>query len=316
MSEQTMDKEARKASAPDNSPKVKKPLMQKLAGNPAVRIGLGGAVATVGGYGLYQVPAIHQGVDTLLSGVSDYWKSLTGQESPEKLFPIKLDQSSFTPVSAAEEEDLWKNTKTVDLDNHTFTIGFPVDQETIDQSPNLRMNAYFEPKLYSGGVDVAKLEKEGIKNVVQLSGLPKDYKACYKYDQTKFQVSAIPIGIAKGIDGQDSSASEYTAFRLLIKNRQTGKNFETNIEGLYAKPLIKLVPYPNHHPVYEDGTPIDPDTPIFQLTTDLQDAKGVVPGERGQVVFQAIYAGNDADGIIELTQIFLKTAEGSFATTK
>lgn len=55
--------------------------IQKLIKNRGAQFALAGLAFAGTGYVVYQaVPAIHQSVDSLVRGVSDHWKSLTGQK--------------------------------------------------------------------------------------------------------------------------------------------------------------------------------------------------------------------------------------------
>ncbi len=251
------------------------------------------------------------------------WNSLFQGQTIEQKFPIVLPQNSFTPVTNDEKQKLWENTKTVDTSSHTFTQGFPVSQATIDQSPNLRMNSYFEPGLFAG-VDTTTLQQKGIKNVTQFSGLPKDAAVHYDYDFTKFDASMIAIGIAgvKQGEGTNSFTPAYTNYLMILKDKQNGDQFSQTFSVLYGKPLIEPALYPKEtRPVYENGTPIKSEDAIEELTTDLQDWDGknqALPGQKGQIVYGNITplnGGLDSSGnIIIFNSVFLKTPVGNTAT--
>lgn len=242
------------------------------------------------------------------------------QSSWEKKFPIVLSPDKFTPVTPEAEKLLWQNTKTVDLENHTFTIGFPADKGTIDRSPNLRMNTYFEPTLFAG-IDTSKLQQlqqEGIKNVTQLSGYSKGAQIGFNYDATRFQASIIAIGIAGIKQGEFIPA--YTNYRVILREKKpSGRSFEGTISVLYGKPLKDAAPYPEkHHPVYEDGTPIESGESILELTTDLQDWDGknqVLHGQGGQVMYAAIAGGISptTSELLIFSPVFLRASNGNIA---
>lgn len=273
-------------TAPEARPEPRKKGIGKGIRNAIIA---GAALTTLGGAGYvaYQeIPEVHRLVDDRIPGTPI-----------EEKFPIKLEQSLFTPVSETEMGNLWKNTKTLDLEKHTFTIGFPVDQATIDKSPNLRMNHEFDTFTLTPD-QAEKLQKQGFKTDTQISGFPKDAKIYYRYDATKFDASIIKITIAGEIQGEGSNSFEpaYTTYRVILRDKQTGKQYEGGIDVLYGKPLVNPAPFPtDHHPVYEDGTPIKPDEPIVQLTTDLQDWDGrtgyPLPGQKGQVVIASVGGG-------------------------
>lgn len=308
-------------------PKTEKSLIQKLVNNLALRIVLAGGALTYTGYAAYyEIPAVHERLNSLGSGLAERWNSFFGGQTTEESFSIVLPQNGFTPVTPEEKQKLWQNTKTVDLENHTFTIGFPVDQKTIDKSPNLEINSYFDPSLIIGPPSfmqvIEKLKEQGFKNVTQLSGLPKDTQIYYRYDPTRFDASIIAIGIAGVTQGEGSNSftPAYTNLRVILRDKQSGRNYESTISVLYGKFLITPASYPkDHHPVYEDGTPIKPDEPILQLTTDLQDWDGKtgrpLPGQRGQMTHSAIAGGIDptTSELLIFSSIFLKTPDGNIA---
>lgn len=314
--------EADAANRDGLAPKGLTKKLTDIAKNPVFKAAAGTVVVAGGVTAAYQaIPAIHQSVDSLGQAAAERWNSMAGQETFEERFPIVLSQENFTLVTPEEEKELWKNTKTVDLENHTFTLGFPASQAVIDQSPNLRMNSYFEPALFAG-VDTSTLQQEGLENVNQLSGFPKDAPIGLNYNP-EFDASIIEIGIAgvKQGDGANSFTPAYTNYRIIFRDRQTGKEYEQSISILYAKPLIDAAKYPkNHHPTYADGSPIKPGMPFVQLTTDLQDWDGitgqVLPGQKGQVMLDAIAGGIDekTSRIIVLTPVFLKDPTGHIAS--
>lgn len=313
--------EARAANAGEYAPRGLTKRISDIARNHPVETGLAATAALIAT--AYTIPAIHEQVN---SSVADWWKSIgdsIGAPSFEEKFPILLTKENFSPVSKEEERKLWESTKTVDLENHTFTIGFPVDQTTIDNSPNLRMNSYFDQNLVGGSPALIrvleKLKEQGYKNVSQLSGFPKDAQIYYRYDSTMFDASIIKIAIAGEIEGGTFNPA-YTNYRIILKDKRTGQIYEGGISVLYGKVLVDPAPYPkDHHPTYEDGTPIRPDQPIVQLTTDLQDWDGkgqVLPGQKGQIVIDSTGGGwNSLGEAISNAQNGIYNPENFFTTS-
>lgn len=234
---------------------------------------------------------------------------------------IELGPSSFTTVTSEEQSYLWHSTKTVNLDSKEFVLGFPVNKATLDKNPNIRIHSYFERRLI-GGTEEQKdeLEKAGLTNITQLSGFAKGTPVYYDYDSSKFDASIITI--ATYGENKGGFYPAYTTYRILIREKTTGKNFETPFSILHGKSLVASAPFPkDHRPVFEDGTPISPDRPISELTTDSQDWDGVgqvLPGEAGQIVIHDVGGGidpNTSKGII-LRSIFLQTSNGNIAIRK
>lgn len=292
---------------------TRKSLIQRLARNLAIRIAFGGLVlASAGGYGAYRIAE------------SNNTQHPPAVETISKENIIQLTKSSFTPVSPEQQQELWKNTKTVDLENHTFTIGFPVDQATIDKSPNLRMNQQFDAILPP--IEKNKLEQEGVKNVITMSELPNGTEYKVIYDDARFDVSVILLAVAGVTQGQGSNSftPAYTSYRLLFRDRETGTiSSQAGISGLLAQPLVTTNPYPkDHHPVYEDGVPIKSGDSIMKLTTDLKDWDGSIgqplPGQKGQFQMAVSYEQKSPYDSrimlgIPLTTTFLKTPNGNLA---
>ena len=250
-----------------------------------------------------------------------------GDTMPEEIVPndniIKLTPSSFTPVTPEEEKELWKNTEIVNIESNTFTLGFPIKKNAIDQNTTLTINSYFEPELLRGVKNISELEEAGVNNITQISGLPKDIPIYFNYNQSRFKASVIKLGIAGETQGEGpgSFTPSYTNFRVFLRDVQTGENYSIIISALYATPLIEANPYPtDHSAVFDDGTPITPDSPIFQLTTDLQSWDGknqILPGQGGQIVFSnigGVHGNPNPSGVPFLTPVFLKTPAGTIAT--
>lgn len=315
-------KEVKAANAGEYAPRGITRIMLDTAKNHPVGTGLAAAAALTAA--AYAMPAIHEEVN---SNVADWWKSIGDfSRAPtfEERFPIVLPKEGFTPITKDEEQELWKNTKTVDLENHTFTIGFPVDQATIDKSPNLRMSKEFDVLLPP--IEKNKLEQEGVKNLDTVSGLPNGAEYRVIYDDAQFDVSVILLAVANVTQGESSNSftPAYTNYRLLFKDKETGViSLQGGVSGLLAKPLISTKPYPkNIHPVYEDGTPIKSGASIMKLTTDLQDWDGktgqLLPGQKGQ--FQASVSYEQQSPYdsrimlgLPLTTNFLKAPDGNIA---
>lgn len=241
-------------------------------------------------------------------------------EQTETISGIPLDRNSFTPISKEEEQELWSNTKTVDLENHTFTLGFPFDQATINIS-NLLISQEFNAILPPP--EKAQYEKDGVKNVTTMSGLPNGTEYKLKHDYTKYEASVILLGTAGVTEGKglNSFTPAYTSYRIILRNIKTGEIEQGRVSGLYAEPLIKTNPYPtDHHATYEDGTPVKFDSQLMRLTTDLQDWDGktgqIVPGEKGQ--FQLGFSSEQQSpydsrtvSVVLLTAQFLKAPDGN-----
>lgn len=243
----------------------------------------------------------------------------TGQT--ETIGGIILDRNSFTPVSQEEEQKLWENTKTVDLENHTLVMGFPIDQATIEQSPNLRIDQQFDAIL-PPYIDANQLKQAGVKNLENMSGLPQGTEYKVRYDDTKFDASVIILGTAGVTEtiGASSFTPAYTSYRLILRDKESGKSaVQQTISGLYAEPLIQTEPYPTQvSPVYENGTPIKSGDAILRLTTDQKDWDGrtgqALPGERGQFTVRSYYQQENPRAPIPLTQEFLSNNAGGIVS--
>ena len=276
-----------------------------------------------GAYGAYQnVPAVYQSVDTLGQGVPERWNSLFSKPTFEERFPIALPKERFTSVTSEAEKELWRNTKTVDLENHTFTIGFPVNQATIDKSPNLRMNEKFDAIL-PPFINRDKLIQEGVKNVKTLSGFEKGTEYIVGYDERKYEASVLTIALAGVVQGQGGGSFNpaYTNVTIIYRDRATGKiEFQQTIGGLYADLLVPIKPYPeNRGFVYEDGTPIKSGEALLRLTTDLQDWEGkgqVLPDQQGQFVIRSMYQQENPKAHIPLNTDFLRMPNGNIASSR
>lgn len=267
---------------------------------------LGGA-----GYATYQeVPAIRRSVDRWLNGVPI-----------EEKFPIKLEQSSFTPVTEEEERKLWENTKMVDLENHTFTIGIPFDKETIDRNPNIRTDQEFDA-IPVPGTNIEELREKGVKNVTYYTGLSKGDRFRLIFDEERYKASVITSAIAGETQRGpvDTFTSAYTVVIVILQDRETGKNERFIIEGLYAKLLVENAPFPKGRgPSIEDGTLVGTRTSILELTTDLQDWDGkneISNNERGQFVARSYFMQENPQAPIPLTLQHLKASNGDTATHK
>ena len=282
-------------------------------------LGIVGGVVGVGAIAYETVPAIHRLVGSaFLDNIKGFFKGTTFEER----FPIVLSKDKFTSVSKEEEQELWRNTKTVDLENHTFTIGFPVDQATIDKSPNLRMNEKFDAIL-PPFINRDKLIQEGVKNVKTLSGFEKGTEYMVGYDESKYEASVLTIALAGVVQGQGGGSFNpaYTNVTIIYRDRATGKiEFHQTIGGLYADLLVPIKPYPeNRGFVYEDGSPIKSGGALLRLTTDLQDWEGkgqVLPDQQGQFVIRSTYQQENPKAPIPLNTGFLRMPNGNIASSR
>lgn len=329
--------EAKAANAREYAPTGLARVLAELAENWKATAAVGVTLAAGGAVLAHKtIPAVQRGVNTLGDSVAEWFRDRIPGEPIEKKFPIKLDQSSFTPVTPEEEKRLWENTKTVDLEKHTFTIGFPAPQTIIDRSPDLRMNQEFNTYTFTPA-EVEKLQKQGFKTDTQISGLYlKGDKFNLDYDSTKFDASIIEITTAGQLQGEGSNSFNpaYTTYRVIYRDKQTGRQYSGAISVLYGRPLVNAAPFPtDHHPVYEDGTPIKPDTQLAEFTTDLLDWDGktgqVLPEQKGQVIIGSIGGGfaSISDAIADaqkgiynpdayFTTSFLKTSQNTLAVPK
>lgn len=247
--------------------------------------------------------------------------SKNAEQDIEKKFPIKLEQSSFTPVTKEEEQKLWENTKTVDLENHTFTIGFPFDQATIDKNPNIKMAQQFDAIL-PPFIDAKKLEQDGVKNLENISGLSQGAEYKITYDDARFDASVIILSTAGVTEtvGSNSFSPAYTSYCLILRDKETGKSaIQQTISGLYAEPLIQTEPFPTQvSPVYENGTSIKSGNSILRLTTSLQDWDGKtgqpLPGQKGQFTTRSAYQQENPRAPIPLTTNFLRSSDSNIAS--
>lgn len=262
-----------------------------IAGGLALA-GVGGtAIAVYQGYQV--IPAIHQSVDAVGKTIDDSWNSISQGPTIEERFPIALPKENFTLVNKEEKQKLWENTKTVNPENHTLTIGFPGNLEDINKG-TIRMKRYFEPTVFIG-TDAEKKEAETTQpeNVTQMTGFAKGKQFSFNFDSEKFDVSVFDIktaGVNKG-----GFLPAYTTARFILKDKETGKEIRTAVSVLGGKWLIAPAPSPkDHDTIYAEGTPISSDTLILELTTDRQnwDGKGqVIPGEGGQIVYFSASGG-------------------------
>lgn len=237
----------------------------------------------------------------------------------EERFPIVLPQENFSLVTKEEIKNLWQNTKTLDLDNYTFTEGFPFDQATIDRNPNLRMDQQFDG-IFPPFIDGSKLKQEGVKNVTYYSGLQKgeDYKLIYDSEKLDASINfGYKFGITQGTAG-NSFTPAYTVYAVTFRDKKTGEITKGSIAGLYAEPLIEAKPLPkDHHQVLEDGTPVKSGESIMKLTTDSQDWDGktgeILPGQKGQFMVGTSYEQQNPMAPIPLTNRYLQTPTGNIA---
>lgn len=333
---------------PDLTPEQLEELKKKYRkdqrkGNPvgtAVKVGVALGILSGGAYAVYEgyqhVQAQERPANPSNTNVDAVNNFLNNGEidntfqaaSPEiaKKFPIVLPKESFTPVTQEEKQSLWENIETVDKENHTFTISLPFSQKTIDASSEIRMNSFLGTDSFIGvpTKEIDKLIASGVKDTRQFSGiLEKDAPIYSPYDFTKFDVSLISLSIA-GVENKGFNPA-YTSFRVILRDKQTGRESVSIIYGLYAKPLIEIKTMPtDHHAVFEDGTQINSTTQIMQLTTDLLDWDGktgqIIKGEAGQVGIRSPSTNERVDprtvDVFELasTLNLLKTPNGNFAT--
>jgi len=276
-------------------------------------------VAGLGAYGAYETVPIESFAnsfnDTRLV-IADFFTA----PSLEERFPNQMPQSAFIPVSSEEKRELWKNTKSVDFDKHTITIGFFTDQNTLQKS-SIRQNQEFNAIL-PPYIDKEQLKQDGVLNLRHFTGFPKGAPIYFQYDTDKFEASAISSDVAGETKsgGGMTFTPAYTTIRIILRDRVTGETFGFIIGGLHAKQLIEIPPFPEDHgPVYEDGAKIDPNKPILRLDTDLQDFDGkgqILPGQKGQVYIKSFFDQPNPRAPIPLTVNFLQIPEGNIAVNK
>lgn len=252
-------------------------------------------------------------------------KFLNSESGQTEVAGTILDRNSFTTISQEEEKSLWENTKIVDLENHTFTMGFPFDQETVDKNSSIKLDQKFQ--IRSAYTFVQELKNQGVKNVNIFRGLSKGDQFNLIYDENKYEASIMTVTVAgvKSGEGEGSYTPAYTSFIVFFRDKSTGEKLGAGltIQGLLANPLInvKLPPYgSNRNFIFEDGIPVVSGTAILELTTDLQDWNGnkaaLLPGEEGQFAVRSRTKQKNPQAPIPLTGIFLSTADSKIVSAR
>lgn len=214
----------------------------------------------------------------------------------DKTFPKQLDTSSFTPISQADAATEMQNMQLSNMQNNTIQMYLPIDQETLDSSPNLGYNQQFIGDLPSY-VNQAKLET--VNNLTQINGLP-DGTIVYAPVGGTISLNDI-AGQSTGTPEGGYFTSSYSAVIIDLTDKD-GTPIRIGLSVLGGIPLLDL-----SKATYGDSsTTVTAGQPLFKISY-ANSMKGVaLSGEAGQVDIVANCKQENPPSPIPLAIDFLK----------
>lgn len=215
-------------------------------------------------------------------------------------FPSILAPVNFEAITPSTESLQAQNQK-IDLEKMVGTIGFPIDLDTIKNTPTIRFTGSFGSELPPG---VSINTADNVSNSMQITGLPK---GTIIYSPVEGGVlSAGTAGVKQDESGKYVPAYTLLSFRFVDKE---GNNGIVSLSVLGGKPLIDIPPAPIGPILPTDQAQVKLFQPLLVLDSDaLVNDNGnnyAVAGQGGQVSILVIYKRGDQKSLF-LQPDFLK----------
>ena len=214
----------------------------------------------------------------------------------DKTFPEQLDASSFTPISQADAAAEMQSMQLSDKQNNTIQLYLPIDQETLDSSPNLGYNQQFIGELPSY---VNQAELENVKNLTQMNGL-SDGTVVYAPVGGIISVLAV-AGQSTGTPEEGYYTPSYSAVIIDLSDID-GTSLNISLGVLGGIPMLDL----SKATYGESSVTIEAGQPLFKISAAKAVGGEPISGQAGQIDINAGYKQENPPAPIPLAIDFIK----------